>query len=82
MLRWSEAVNASVEDMVVGVPPFPGVRESLERLAESADIMVVSATPGEALEREWNAQCNATADKIQEIIRKGRQNAQAEPRQD
>src|SRR6266508_299124 len=36
----------------------------------------------EALEREWNAQCNATADKIQEIIRKGRQNAQAEPRQD
>ncbi len=36
----------------------------------------------EALEREWNAQCNATADKIQEIIRKGRQNAQAEPRQE
>jgi hypothetical protein len=26
----------------------------------------------EALEREWNAQCNATADKIQEIIRKGK----------
>jgi hypothetical protein len=26
----------------------------------------------EALEREWNAQCNATADRIQEIIRKGR----------
>ena len=53
VLAWSEGVNASVEDMVVGVPPFPGVRESLERLAASADIMVVSATPGEALEREW-----------------------------
>ena len=35
----------------------------------------------EILEEEWNAQCNATADKIQEIIRKGRKNAQAEPRQ-
>jgi hypothetical protein len=35
----------------------------------------------EALEREWNAQCNSTADRIQEIIRKGRPNAQAEPRQ-
>ncbi len=53
VLQWSEAVNASVEDMVVGVPPFPGVRESLEGLAARADIMVVSATPGEALEREW-----------------------------
>src|SRR5262245_14913867 len=30
----------------------------------------------EALEREWNAQCNATADKIQDIIRKGENNAQ------
>ena len=53
VLAWSEAVNAAIEDMVVGVPPFPGVHESLERLAGSADIMVVSATPGEALEREW-----------------------------
>jgi phosphoglycolate phosphatase-like HAD superfamily hydrolase len=53
VLAWSEGVNASVEDMVVGVPPFPGVKESLERLSGSADIMVVSATPGDALEREW-----------------------------
>ncbi len=53
VLAWSEGVNASIEDMVVGVPPFPGVRESLQRLAEQADIMVVSATPGEALQREW-----------------------------
>lgn len=52
-LQWSEAVNEAVEDMVVGVPPFPGVRESLESLAGRADLMVVSATPGEALEREW-----------------------------
>ena len=53
-LGWSEAVNASVEDMVHGVPPFPGVRESLEKLVGLADVLVVSATPGDALKREWS----------------------------
>ncbi len=52
-LEWSEAVNASIADMVHGVPPFPYVRESLEALRERADCIVVSATPGEALRREW-----------------------------
>jgi len=52
-LEWSLAVNESVEDIVFGVPPFPFVRESLERMAASADVMCVSATPGEALVREW-----------------------------
>jgi len=52
-LAWSEAVNASIEDMVHGVPPFPFVRESLVALSAKADIIVVSATPGEALRREW-----------------------------
>ncbi len=52
-LEWSEAVNRSIEEIVKEVPPFPFVRESLEFLAGKADVMVVSATPGEALEREW-----------------------------
>ena len=52
-LRWSKAVNESIGDMVRGVPPYPFVRESLEKLAPAADIIVVSATPGEALQREW-----------------------------
>jgi phosphoglycolate phosphatase-like HAD superfamily hydrolase len=52
-LEWSLAVNEAVEATVKHVPPFPGVRESLERLSGRADIMVVSATPGAALEREW-----------------------------
>jgi phosphoglycolate phosphatase-like HAD superfamily hydrolase len=52
-LVWSKAVNESVEKTVRGVPPFPFVRESLQKLAELADIIVVSATPGEALQREW-----------------------------
>jgi len=52
-LRWSLAINEEVAQTVHGVPPFPHVRESLEKLAERADIIVVSATPCEALQREW-----------------------------
>jgi phosphoglycolate phosphatase-like HAD superfamily hydrolase len=52
-LAWSEAVNAAIEDMVRGVPPFPFVRESLVALTKKADVICVSATPGEALRREW-----------------------------
>jgi len=53
-LAWTEGVNASVADMVHGVPPFPYVRESLHRIASLADAIVVSATPVEALTKEWH----------------------------
>ncbi len=52
-LEWSTAINDTVEKMVRGVPPFPFVRESIEKLQDTADILVVSATPNEALTREW-----------------------------
>ncbi len=52
-LAWSKAVNDSVADIVKGVPPFPHVRESLQNAFDMADILVCSATPGEALIREW-----------------------------
>jgi phosphoglycolate phosphatase-like HAD superfamily hydrolase len=50
---WTTGVNATVADMVHGVPPFPWLRESLAFLADKADMIVVSATPLEALTREW-----------------------------
>jgi phosphoglycolate phosphatase-like HAD superfamily hydrolase len=50
---WTTGVNDTVADMVHGVPPFPWVRESLSLLADKADMIVVSATPLEALSREW-----------------------------
>src|SRR5687767_13973255 len=53
IFRWSNAVNAAVEDIVRGVPPFPLFRESLLKMNEKADTLVVSQTPGEALQREW-----------------------------
>ncbi len=52
-MQWSNAVNAAIEDIVHGVPPFPLVRECLEKLAAQADAIVVSQTPGAALRREW-----------------------------
>lgn len=52
-LQWSQAVNEAVADMVEGVPPFPLVRESLEKLADQADMLVCSSTPAAALEAEW-----------------------------
>ena len=52
-LAWSLEVNKSVANMVRGVPPFPHVKQCLERFAKSADMLVVSATPQAALEAEW-----------------------------
>lgn len=53
ILAWSERVNWAVGEIVKGIPPFPKVRESLELLQGKADVVIVSATPLEALNREW-----------------------------
>src|SRR5688572_30324338 len=55
--RWSDAVNAAIEDIVHGVPPFPLVCESLAKLTQKADAMVISQTPADALKREWTENC-------------------------
>ena len=52
-LAWSERVNWAIGETVKGMPPFPFVRESLEKIQPLADVIVVSATPCEALAREW-----------------------------
>ncbi len=52
-MQWSKAVDEAISDMVHGVPPFPWVRESLQAMQGKVDLMVVSATPVEALDREW-----------------------------
>ncbi len=52
-MSWSMAVNATIAEIVHNIPPFPFVRESLEKMTGLADLLVVSATPSEALVREW-----------------------------
>ncbi len=59
-LQWSEAVNESISEIVHDVPPFPFVRESLALIDDRADVLVCSATPCEAVVREWREQGIAT----------------------
>ncbi len=51
--KWSVDVNKTVGEIVYDIPPFPYVKESLEKMSKKADLMVVSQTPVEALSREW-----------------------------
>ena len=53
-LQWSMAINNDIELKVKGIAPFLFVRESLVKINEFADIMVVSQTPVKTLEREWS----------------------------
>lgn len=50
---WSVAVNKSIADLVRCLPPFPNVRDCLDRFAKQADMLVCSQTPTVALEAEW-----------------------------
>ncbi len=71
---WTYAVNDDVAEMVHDVPPFPGVRESLQAMQDKADMIVVSATPCGALEKEWNEHDIARFVKViggQEMGKKG-----------
>jgi phosphoglycolate phosphatase-like HAD superfamily hydrolase len=52
-LKWSKKVNEEIGMWVKGLKPFPGIKESLEKISPKADAIVVSQTPVEALEREW-----------------------------
>lgn len=54
VMAWSLGVNDMIEQVVHNLPPFPGVRDSLQKLHGKADVLVVSATPYEALKREWD----------------------------
>jgi len=50
---WSKDVNKIISEIVYDIPPFPFVKESLDKMLTKADMIVVSQTPVEALTREW-----------------------------
>ncbi|MCD6318844.1 HAD hydrolase-like protein [Candidatus Aerophobetes bacterium] len=56
LLGWSEAVNRTFPHISAKIPPFSGVKESLDLMAQHADVMVVSKTPYEDLANYWEAQ--------------------------
>ena len=53
ILDWSLDVNHMIADFVKNVPPFPLVKECLQKISAQADALVVSQTPCETLQREW-----------------------------
>jgi len=53
LIFWTHLVNGLVAVRVHDVPPFPYVPDSLEKLQPQADMICVSATPFDALTREW-----------------------------
>jgi len=54
VMAWSLGVNTFVKDIVKELPPFAGTRRVLNALQGKADVLVLSATPAEALAREWS----------------------------
>ncbi len=52
---WSREVDANIAHIVRNIQPFPHVKRAIRRLREFADVVIVSATPHEALVRELGA---------------------------
>jgi len=52
-LEWSVDVNDTVKKFVRNLPPFADAVESFKKMQGKADVVMVSQTPTEALEREW-----------------------------
>lgn len=53
ILRWSETVNREIGEWLHDIPPFHHAKKTMEKISVFSDIIVVSQTPYEALEREW-----------------------------
>ncbi|MDR2078502.1 MAG: HAD family hydrolase, partial [Treponema sp.] len=54
-LRWSLRSDILFEEHTRGLPPFGGVKEAIRRMAEKADIMVISSASGKSLDRDWSS---------------------------
>lgn len=53
VVRWTEAVNEDITRWLRNIPPFPNAKAAIKEISSFADLIVVSQTPFEALDREW-----------------------------
>jgi phosphoglycolate phosphatase-like HAD superfamily hydrolase len=53
VLMWSETVNSEISRWLRKVPPFRNAVRAIEMISCEADLIIVSQTPLEALDREW-----------------------------
>ena len=54
VVEWTESVNKDITNRLRSIPPFPYAKYCIEKVSSFADIVIISQTPLEALEREWN----------------------------
>ena len=53
VVNWTEAVNMDISETLRNIPPFPHAIQAIKKISVFADLIIVSQTPLEALEREW-----------------------------
>ena len=53
VVSWTEAVNKDISEKLRNIPPFPHAIQAIKKISVFADLIIVSQTPLEALEREW-----------------------------
>ena len=53
VVKWTEAVNKDISESLRNIHPFHQAKLSLEKISSFADLVIVSQTPLDALEREW-----------------------------
>ncbi len=53
VVNWTEAVNKEITARLNPIAPFPHASAAIKEMSLIADLIVVSQTPLEALEREW-----------------------------
>jgi phosphoglycolate phosphatase-like HAD superfamily hydrolase len=53
VVRWTEAVNEDITRWLRNIPPFSYAKAAIKEMTSFADLIVVSQTPLEALDREW-----------------------------
>lgn len=53
VVTWSEAVNREIAEWLHGIAPFGNAKKAIEEISLFSDIIVVSQTPFEAIEKEW-----------------------------
>lgn len=53
VLAWSLAVNEDIDKHMRPVPPFVWAKRALELIRQHSDPLIVSQTPLEALQKEW-----------------------------
>ncbi len=56
VLMWTEAINTDIGNNLHSIPPFRYARPAIEKTSALADLIIISQTPIEALEREWEEQ--------------------------